>query len=546
MPRLVFSHRSILAAFAVLAIPFAQAVGQSIVNVSVDPAKPMNILTSNLIGTWANLGDGDLTSLDGLKAMKLAGITAVTFPTSNGGDLADVYHWSTNRITANAGNADDVQKPYFQEKNNFGAVALAMSKAGITPVVHVNYGSNAAGNGGGEPAEAAAWVAYANADPSNALVLGKDSAGFDWKTAGFWAALRGQAPLATDDGYNFLRVQHPEPFKVQLWQIGDDISENGYYGGDHASGALDLHAPYPPSKKDNGRRKKDPKLGPQTYADQLVAFTTAMKAVDPSILIGAALTLPVTSLDSPADGYAPTWNPTVLKTACKAIDFASYVWHPGNSSNDEQWKNMDDGILLGTLSTTLPHILSESIYEDKTNCAGGKLLHVSFSQFSQLSWPKVTRPNVLSIFIADAFAELAEDGVANANWYQLRDGGLIDNGKPTAAYYGLQMAHIIAAHPGDAFVAVTPAPGLSVHATHRQNGVFGVMLINRDRSAPKKVKVNLTNGQSLSPDVVQFDYGPAQLAANSGPAQSKTTLDGGSVTVTVPAYGIVDLLLKGK
>ena len=382
--------RFISAVLALATLLFASAKGQSVVNVNVDPSKPLNILTTNLVGAWGNLGDADLASPDGLKLMKLGGISAVTYPTGSG-DTADLYHWSTNKITPNAGNADDRQSPYVQGKNDFASVALALSKYGITPVMHVNYGTNAAGNGGGEPTEAAAWVAYANAEPTNGLVLGKDSAGFDWQTAGFWAKIRGEAPLATDD----------------------------------TSSTVDLHAPYPPSKKDNAKRKKLPALGPKTYADQLIAYSSAMKAVDSSILIGAALTLPVASLEDTSGAFASDWNPTVLKTACKSIDFASYIWHPGNSSNDEQWKTMDDGILLNGLTHTLPHILSESIAEDKANCPGGKVLHIAFSQLSQLSWPKIEHPNVLSVFAADTYAILGEDGISNANWFQLRDGRLL-------------------------------------------------------------------------------------------------------------------------
>ena len=55
-------------------------------------------------------------------------------------------------------------------------------------------------------AEAAAWVAYANGSPANTLALGTDAKGRNWQTVGYWAALRAAAPLASDDGYNFLRA----------------------------------------------------------------------------------------------------------------------------------------------------------------------------------------------------------------------------------------------------------------------------------------------------------------------------------------------------
>jgi alpha-L-arabinofuranosidase len=532
-------------AFALATFASSLAVAQGVVNVTVDANKPLNTLTSTLVGAWTNMGDGDLTDPKGDATIRAAGITAVTYPTG-WEDIADIYHWSANKVTPNAGDGDAIRKPYLQGKNDFASVAVALSKVGIKPVVHVNYGSNLAGTGGGEPKEAAAWVAYANGSANDTREIGKDSTGTDWKTVGYWAAMRGEDPLNADDGYNFLRVSHPEPFQIELWQVGEDVSENGYYGANHTY-ALDLHAPYPAAKKDEGKRKKLTQLSPRTYAEQLTAYSAAMKAVDPAIQVGATLTLPVASLQDPSSGYAPDWNPTILKTACKDIDFVSYIWNPGNSSNDEQWKNMDDGILLGSLTDDLPRILQESIHEDRTACPGGKILHIAFSQFSPLAWPKIQHPNVVALFIADAYASLAEDGITNADWFQLRDGGLFDNGKPTPAYYGAQMAHIVAYRPGATYLgASNPKTSLDVHATKRQDGFIGVMLLNRDLHDAKTVRLNIAGAGDLAPQAIEFDYGPAQQAAGTGPVRATANVDGASLTVNVPAYGIVDILLKKK
>ena len=54
-----------------------------------------------------------------------------------------------------------------------------------TGLITVNYGSNLDGSGGGEPLEAAAWVAYVNGKTSNMLAIGKDSKGNDWKTVSY-------------------------------------------------------------------------------------------------------------------------------------------------------------------------------------------------------------------------------------------------------------------------------------------------------------------------------------------------------------------------
>jgi len=59
----------------------------------------------------------------------------------------------------------------------------------------------------------------------------------------------------------------------QYWEIGNEIYGNGYYG---SAWETDDHA----SKS------------PATYASNVLQYASAMKAVDPTIKIGAVLTLP--------------------------------------------------------------------------------------------------------------------------------------------------------------------------------------------------------------------------------------------------------------
>ena len=63
-----------------------------------------------------------------------------------------------------------------------------MNSAGTQGMVTVDYGDSFRGTMGGQPAEAAAWVAYANADPSiygtpSDVQLGLDAEGNNWQTA---------------------------------------------------------------------------------------------------------------------------------------------------------------------------------------------------------------------------------------------------------------------------------------------------------------------------------------------------------------------------
>jgi hypothetical protein len=94
--------------------------------------------------------------------------------------------------------------------------------------------------------------------------------------------------LATDDGKNFLRIQHPAPFQVHFWEVGNQVFQNGYYGGEGLE--EDAHAPYPEKSADNERsRKKNLSLSPAAYAKNFLEFAHAMKAVDPKIHLGLPL-----------------------------------------------------------------------------------------------------------------------------------------------------------------------------------------------------------------------------------------------------------------
>jgi len=511
------------------------AAAEAQLSVNVDVTKPVNVLTSQTIGVYTQAGDGDLLTPQTLSALRSAGVDTLTYPTG-WNSLANQYHWSTNKFTK-VENAGD--PPYMAAQNSFGQFMLALQKYGMSAIIHVNYGSNAKGTGGGEPNEAAAWVAYANGSASNNQVIGVDGSGEDWKTVGYWASIRSAAPLANDDGYNFLRISHPDPLGIELWQVGEDMPDNGAYGADH-KGTLDLHAPYPGSASDYGKRRKLKELSGGFYGEQVVAFAKIMKAVDPAIQVGASLSTPA------IDTWDADWNPAVLKAACKDIDFVAFSWHPG-STMPPDWHTLDDNSVLTTPAADLPRIFSEDLYEDKKACPAGKTPRVVLSDFSPISWATMTKPIVAALFAAESFAALAEAGISNSSWYQLRENGLFDKeNKPAPAFYGTQMLHIVANKPGDAFVAATGARGSIVaFGTHRKDGVIGVLLTNHDAANAQTVTITVSGAQ-LNGDGFRFEYGPAQQAKSAGPDRIPIKTDGNSLRVTVPPYGIVSVLLGSK
>ncbi len=86
-------------------------------------------------------------------ALQTAGIKALRWP---GGSGSDVYHWATNTLCGGGYTAPSASFPNFMND--------IVNPGNFDVAITVNYGSNAACNAGGDPSEAAAWVASALAN----------------------------------------------------------------------------------------------------------------------------------------------------------------------------------------------------------------------------------------------------------------------------------------------------------------------------------------------------------------------------------------------
>ena len=103
-------------------------------------------------------------------------------------------------------------------------------------------------------------------------------------------------------------------YGVKYWEIGNEVYGNGQYG---ASWETDNHS----SKSAT------------TYAKNLLQYASAMKAVDPTIKIGAVLTTPGSWPDGiVGPGDTADWNHTVLSIAGTRIDFVIVHRYPGGAS----------------------------------------------------------------------------------------------------------------------------------------------------------------------------------------------------------------------
>jgi hypothetical protein len=214
-------------------------------------------------GVGMSVYDNDFTSPGLAEKLKAAGVTALRFP---GGSYSDLYHWKSNSATAGS-------KIYINPNDTFDRFMMMNAlPAGAQAIITVNYGSNEAGTGGGDPAEAADWVRYAN----------------------------------REKGWN-----------IRYWEIGNEIGGNGYFG---TAWEEDLHAPY------NDNRKGNPALSQTAYGRNALEFIRAMKAVDPSIKTGVGVDMP--------DSNPGTGNEALFKAVKDQIDFVIVHWYPKASATD--------------------------------------------------------------------------------------------------------------------------------------------------------------------------------------------------------------------
>ncbi|MFD0331928.1 hypothetical protein ACFQZC_36630 [Streptacidiphilus monticola] len=149
-----------------------------------------------------------------------------------GGTSADTYDWKNNSDVV-SGNT---------WPTSFDQYATLLSQTGAQGMVTVNYGTGDAVGATQSPAEsgaqlAADWVRYAN-------------------------------------------VTHH--YGIKYWEIGNEVYGNGTYGG---SWEPDRHCAAGSSPTN---------CGPAVYAQNVKAYISAMKAVDPSIVVGVVLTAPGT------------------------------------------------------------------------------------------------------------------------------------------------------------------------------------------------------------------------------------------------------------
>ncbi len=325
-------------------------------------------------------------------------------------------------------------------------------------------------------------------------------------------------------------------YGVKYWEIGNELYGNGHYG---AEWEADNH----------------PDKSPAGYARETVAFAQAMKAVDPTIKIGAVLTAPANWPDAiVGTGDAANWNQTVLSIAGPHVDFGIVHWYPGGSTAAQVLASADQ-------VTDMMYLLRQQI----ARYAGPDAERIGIAMTElNTNYGRNTQPGAL--FAAEAYTSLLENGVFNIDWWNTHNGptkastvagqpdfddyGLLSSGTcledgacepplntPFAPYHALKMlSHFV--RPGDQLIrAGSGDPSVRAHAARRPNGDLSVLLLNSDPDNARTVSIDYAGyaPSAAAPTVRTFTNGATEIA---------TSTDGSATSRTLPPFSLTTLVLR--
>ncbi len=395
-----------------------------------------------------------------------------------GGSLSDGYHWQSNTTEAS----------YAKPSNTFDAFMQVAQQAGIQPLITADYGA-------GTAQEAAGWVHYAN----------KGGSGYS-------------GPVPTYAGGS----STGHTYGIKYWEIGNEVYGDGTYG---SSWELNHNA-----------------LGPTTYANNVVSFSQAMKAVDPSIKVGLVVTTPGYWPDGQTSSSSPKpWNDTVLPIACSAADFVIVHWYPNSSGQSE-------ATVLASSSQipSMVAMLRSKINQYCGSRASSIQIMVTETNAGIVNAGQHATGWYAGLFLDDMYMNMLENGVANVDWWLLHD-DLLSSGAcsgstcdppaetPFPPYYALQMlTHL--GQAGDTMVSASSSQSLvAAHAVKQANGKLAVLLVNKDPSNSYTVSLGLT-GYTANSTATVYTYG-----TNGG---GITSTSGSSSSVTIAPYSLTTVVLS--
>ena len=483
--------------------------------VSIDTRATLQTLSSIAVGVNAAAWDGDLIDRRTPELVEDAGFQVLRYP---GGSTSNNYHWLSNT-------PDDPNVGGTDPSANFDAFMSVAQRAGARAIITVNYGS-------GTAAEAADWVRYSNGGCG-----------------------RYNGPVPSYPGAS----RRGHDYGVRYWEVGNELYGDGTYG----------------ATWEVNHKAHDP----ATYAQGVIEYSAAMKAVDPSIRIGAVLTAPGNWPDGQTNDASPKpWNDTVLAKACGALDFVSVHWYPqgptGESDADLLISPQQGQATAVSYTPSIPDMVATLKAQLTQYCgARAKAIQIMVTETNSVSYNpgKQTTSLTNALFASDQVMTWLENGVTNVDWWALHnspfdgnadpalygqysfgDYGILSRGltsaagaveppaqTPFPAYYGLQMLSHLGHEAGSQALGVSSSvPLVSIHAVKQVNGKIHVLLINKDPSAAYAVTVSL-NGATARGAARVFEYGKDTPSIR----RSSKQVRGSSFAIRLAAYSITTVQL---
>jgi len=331
---------------------------------------------------------------------------------------------------------------------------------------------------------------------------------------------------------------------------------------------------------DKNTRSNDP----VTYANRFKDYYTQMKAVDPSIKIGAVVVTGEESQANYADESAVNprtgathhgWTPVML-AQMKAIGvvpdyiiYHRYAQGPGGES---------DSFLLNSSSTWANDAASlRQMLTDYLGADGAKVELTCTENNSVYTSPgKQSTSLVNGLFFADSLGNILKTEFNSLIWWDFRNGQETSNNNSASLYgwrqygdYGIVTSAVPAtaadryptyyvqkltkyfARGGETVVAASSDyVGLGVYAVRKNDGTLRVMFINKHPSTKLNVSVTV-KGLKVDPIAKTYTYGiPQDEAARTGVGsadivQGKLNVPAQTFTYAPSPYSVSILRLLG-
>ena len=516
--------------------------------VSVNAAQVVRSVNTQLLGVNVAWYDSVLNTSQTQQMVTAAGLTMFRFP---GGSSSDDFHFNA--------------PPTYNGEGTDGSMASFIASVNGTGLATLDYGS-------GSPQEAAAFLAYLNAPVGNTTSIGNGQEWNDstnswqtvnWQTAGYWASLRASAPLAKDDGLNFLRLDHPAPFNIQDWEVGNE--EYGSWEIDHHTAQHD----------------------PATYIAFAKQFATYAASISPNISIGLDVGSPGSDFNS--------WTAAILQQSAAQgfmpgfLSDHNYVQAPGSESDSNLLFDTTTGTSTDPSDPSDPYNWAaraadyESLLTQYLGTAG-KNVQLFATEFNSVySNPgKQTTSLVNGLWLADSLGALLEtpynaadvwdlrnsyesggnDSSSLYGWRQDGDYGLIGSPGGTApasgsyvpypTYFAEQLASKIIQAGGNVIQAASSDPNLTTYAVLEANGQVDLLVINKSATSSITGQLQFANFVPGSQATV-WQYGEAQDTAQSKSSTGASALANFTTTLSVsgssfnyafPAYSMTVLVLN--